>query len=169
MRIVDKLGADVARGMTGEILVKGDNVMVGYWQAPQATAAVLVDGWFHTGDMGHLDEEGYLYVDGRSKEMIISGGENIYPAEIENLLIECPDIAEASVIGSPDARWGEIVVAVVVPRPGCKLTGEQVLKLLEGRIARFKHPKEVIVVEALPKTALGKIRKEDVRQMVARA
>jgi fatty-acyl-CoA synthase len=169
MRIVDKLGADVAPGMTGEILVKGDNVMVGYWQAPQATAAALVDGWFHTGDMGHLDGEGYLYVDGRSKEMIISGGENIYPAEIENLLIECPDIAEASVIGSPDARWGEIVVAVVVPRPGCKLTGEQVLKLLEGRIARFKHPKEVIVVEALPKTALGKIRKEDVRQMVARA
>ena len=141
--------------------------MSGYWNAPQATAAVLIDGWFHTGNMGHQDNEGYLYVDGRSKEMIISGGENIYPAEIENLLIECPDIAEASVIGRADARWGEIVVAVVVPKADRTLTGEQVLKLLEGRIARFKQPKEVVVVDALPKTALGKVRKEDVRKLVA--
>jgi len=169
MRIIDRFGSEVPAGATGEILVKGDNVMSGYWLAPQATAAVLVDGWFHTGDMGHLDEEGYLYVDGRSKDMIISGGENIYPAEIENLLIECPDIAEASVIGRPDERWGEIVVAVVVPRANREVSSEQVLKLLEGRIARYKHPKEVIVAAALPKTALGKIRKEDVRQMVARA
>jgi fatty-acyl-CoA synthase len=167
LRLVDKDGLDVAQGVTGEILIKGDNVMSGYWQAPQATAAVLKDGWFSSGDMGHLDEEGFLYVDGRSKDMIISGGENIYPAEIENLLIESPDIAEASVIGRPDPRWGEIVVAVVVPRENSTLSSEQVLKLLEGRIARFKHPKEVVMVKALPKTALGKIRKEDVRHMVA--
>ena len=169
LRIVDSQGADVKPGATGEILVRGDNVMSGYWQAPQATAAVLVDGWYHSGDMGHQDDEGYLYVDGRSKEMIISGGENIYPAEIENLLIESPDIAEASVIGRPDARWGEIVVAVVVPKADHRVNSEQVMKLLEGRIARYKHPKEVIVVEALPKTALGKIRKEDVRQMATHA
>ena len=169
LRIVDSCGTDVAQGTSGEIVVQGENVMTGYWKAPEATAAVLVDGWFHTGDIGHEDEEGYLYVDGRSKEMIISGGENIYPAEIENLLIESPDIAEASVIGRPDARWGEIVVAVVVPRANTVLTGEQVLKLLDGRIARYKHPKEVVVVSQLPKTALGKIRKEDVRQMVARS
>ncbi|MCM2308371.1 MAG: long-chain fatty acid--CoA ligase [Sulfuritalea sp.] len=169
LRIVERFGTDVVPGATGEIVVQGDNVMSGYWKAPQTTAAVLVDGWFHTGDMGHQDEEGYLYVDGRSKDMIISGGENIYPAEIENLLIESPAIAEASVIGRPDERWGEIVVAVVVPRADCRLTAEQVLQLLDGRIARYKQPKEVIVVEALPKTALGKIRKEDVRQMVARA
>jgi fatty-acyl-CoA synthase len=168
LRLVDSNGKDVAQGSTGEILIKGNNVMTGYWQAPQATAAVLVDGWFHSGDMGHQDEEGYLYVDGRSKEMIISGGENIYPAEIENLLIECPDIAEASVIGRPDARWGEIVVAVVVPKADHAVSSEQVLKLLEGRIARFKHPKEVVIVETLPKTALGKVRKEDVRKMLAR-
>ena len=169
LRIIERFGADVVPGATGEIVVHGDNVMAGYWNAPQATAAVLVDGWFHTGDMGHQDAEGYLYVDGRSKDMIISGGENIYPAEIENLLIESPDIAEASVIGRPDERWGEIVVAVVVPKTDHRVSSEQVMKLLEGRIARYKHPKEVIVVEALPKTALGKIRKEDVRQMVARA
>ena len=168
LRIVDSQGADVTPGATGEILIRGDNLMSGYWQAPQATAAVLVDGWFHTGDMGHLDEEGYLYVDGRGKDMIISGGENIYPAEIENLLIESPDIAEASVIGRPDPRWGEIVVAVVVPKADHAVSDEQVMKLLEGRIARYKHPKEVVVVDALPKTALGKVRKEDVRQMVAR-
>jgi fatty-acyl-CoA synthase len=169
LRLVDGNGNDVAQGVSGEIMVKGDNVMSGYWNAPQATAAVLSDGWFRTGDVGHFDEEGYLYVDGRSKDMIISGGENIYPAEIENLLIESPDIAEASVIGRPDERWGEIVVAVVVPRPDHTLSSEQVLKLLEGRIARFKHPKEVVVVKALPKTALGKIRKEDVRKMVVHA
>ncbi len=167
LRIVDADGVDLKRGETGEILVRGDNVMIGYWNAPETTKAVLVDGWFHTGDMGHQDDEGYLYVDGRSKEMIISGGENIYPAEIENLLIECPDIAEAAVIGRPDERWGEIVIAVVVPKTDCRLTSEMVLELLEGRIARYKYPKEVVVVDQLPKTALGKVRKEDVRHMVA--
>ena len=169
LRLIGNDGKDVAQGSTGEILIKGDNIMSGYWQAPQATAAVLADGWFHSGDMGHQDGEGYLFVDGRSKEMIISGGENIYPAEIENLLIESPDIAEASVIGRPDERWGEIVVAVVVPKGDRSVSSETVLKMLEGRIARYKHPKEVVVVEALPKTALGKVRKEDVRKMVARA
>ena len=145
------------------------NSKPGSRNGPRGSAGVLVDGWCRTGEMGHLDEDGYLDVDGRSKDMIISGGESIYPAEIENLLIECPDIAEASVIGRPDERWGEIVVAVVVPKPGRGLSGEQVLTLLEGRIARFKQPKEVVIVEALPKTALGKIRKEDVRKMVAHA
>jgi fatty-acyl-CoA synthase len=168
MRIIDDSGNDAAQGATGEILVRGPNLMSAYWNAPQETAAALIDGWFHSGDMGHLDAEGYLYVDGRRKEMIISGGENIYPAEIENVLSECKDIAEASVIGRPDARWGEVVVAVVAPKAGRTLTPASVLQLLEGRIARYKHPKEVVFVGELPKTALGKIRKEDVRQMVAR-
>jgi fatty-acyl-CoA synthase len=168
MRIVDDLDRDVAAGATGEILIRGPNVMSGYWRNPQASAEALRGGWFHSGDMGHLDAEGYLTVDGRKKEMIISGGENIYPAEIENVLLDCPDIAEASVVGRPDPRWGEIVVAVVAPKPGRRLDAEQVLHLFEGRIARYKHPKEVVFVGQLPKTALGKIRKEDVRQMVAR-
>ncbi len=167
LRILDDLGKDVPQGVTGEILIQGHNVMAGYWNAPEATAAVLQNGWFHTGDMGHLDAEGFLYVDGRRKEMIISGGENIYPAEIENVLLECPDIAEASVVGRPDARWGEVVVAVVALKDGRSLGADQVLKQLEGRIARFKHPKEVVFVGQLPKTALGKIRKDDVRRMVA--
>ncbi len=161
-------GDDLAPGITGEILVRGPNVMIGYWRAPQATAEVLRDGWFRSGDMGHWDEDGYLFVDGRRKEMIISGGENIYPAEIENVLIECQDIAEATVVGRPDPRWGEVVVAVVVPRSGADLSRERVLGLFEGRIARFKHPKEVLFVGEMPKTALGKVRKEDVRSLVGR-
>ena len=164
----DRGGDDLAPGITGEILVRGPNVMIGYWRAPQATAEVLRDGWFRSGDMGHWDEDGYLFVDGRRKEMIISGGENIYPAEIENVLIECQDIAEATVVGRPDPRWGEVVVAVVVPRSGADLSRERVLGLFEGRIARFKHPKEVLFVGEMPKTALGKVRKEDVRSLVGR-
>ena len=167
VRIVDDDGHDVAPGASGEILVRGPNLMAGYWNDRQATDAVLVDGWFHTGDMGHQDADGYLYVDGRRKEMIISGGENIYPAEIENLLMESPDIAEASVVGWPDQRWGEVVVAVVAPQPGRRLSEAGVLALLEGRIARFKHPKQVVFIDALPKTALGKVRREAVRQLVA--
>jgi len=166
LRIADDAGRDVAQGTTGEVLVRGPNVMAGYWNSPEATRAVLADGWYLTGDMGHLDAEGYLYVDGRKKEMIISGGENIYPAEIENVLLECPDIAEASVVGRADARWGEVVVAVVAPKPGRRLDTSQVLHLFDGRIARYKHPKEVVFVGELPKTALGKIRKEDVRSLV---
>jgi fatty-acyl-CoA synthase len=166
LRVADDTGRDVAPGVTGEILVRGPNVMSGYWNAPQATAAVLVNGWFHTGDMGHFDAEGYLYVDGRRKEMIISGGENIYPAEIENILNESPAIAEASVVGWPDPRWGEVAVAVVALERGHRLTGDEVVGLLEGRLARFKHPKQVVFVEELPKTALGKVRREEVRRMV---
>ena len=167
LRIADDAGHDVAAGAIGEILVRGPNLMAGYWNAPEATAAVLVDGWFHTGDMGHQDAEGCLYVDGRRKEMIISGGENIYPAEIENLLVESPDIAEASVVGWPDECWGEIVVAVVAPERGRCLTETDVVALLEGRIARFKHPKRVVFIDELPKTALGKVRREEVRRLVA--
>lgn len=166
VRVVDEQGREVAPGATGEIVVRGPNVMNGYWNRPEATAAVLKDGWFHTGDMGHWDEDQCLFVDGRKKDMIISGGENIYPAEIENVLYECPGVEEAAVVGRSDARWGEVVVAVVVPKPGQRLTAEDVMKLFEGRLARYKHPKDVVFVEQLPRTALGKIRKEDVRQMV---
>ncbi len=169
LRIVDDYARDVEPGTSGEILVRGPNVMRGYWNDRAATDAVLVDGWFHTGDVGHFDADGFLWVDGRKKDMIISGSENIYPAEIENVLIESPDLEEAAVVGRPDERWGEIVVAVVVRRPGSTIDAEGVLALLEGRIARFKHPKDVVFVDALPKTALGKVRKEEVRRFAAQA
>jgi fatty-acyl-CoA synthase len=168
LRIVDIEGHDAPVGVPGEIWVRGTNVMSGYWGAPEASAKALAGGWFHSGDLGHLDHEGFLTIDGRLKDLIISGGENLSPAEVEAVLFDCPDIAEAAVVGRPDARWGEVAVAVVVPAPGATLERTRVLSLFEGRLARFKHPKEVFVVSALPRSAIGKIRKEDVRQLVAR-
>ncbi|MCK6420354.1 MAG: AMP-binding protein [Aquabacterium sp.] len=168
LRIADIDGQPLPAGQSGEILVRGRNVMSGYWRDPAATARALVDGWYHSGDRGRLDADGFLWVDGRLKDMIISGGENVSPAEVETVLQESPDIAEASVVGRPDTRWGELVVAVVVPRPGASLTPATVMARLDGRIARYKQPKQVFIVDALPRTALGKVRKEDVRALVAR-
>ena len=169
LRIVGHDDAELPVGQAGEILVKGRNVMSGYWRNPEATAAAFIDGWYRTGDMGWLDDEGFLTVVGRKKEMIISGGENIYPAELENVLIQCDDVLEAAVVGRSDARWGEIAVAVVVPKEGRRPDAAGILKLFDGRLARYKHPKDVVFVEALPKTALGKIRKEELRHLVNHA
>jgi fatty-acyl-CoA synthase len=167
LRIVDEGDRDVAPGEQGEILVRGPNVMLGYWRRPEASAKALAGGWYHSGDIGHLDADDCLWVDGRKTDMIISGGENIAPAEIENLLLACAGVAEAAVVGMPDERWGERVVAVITPKASATLCGESVLALLDGRLARFKHPKQVLVVPELPKTALGKVRKDAVRQLVA--
>jgi fatty-acyl-CoA synthase len=166
LRIVDAAGGDVRPGASGEILVRGRNVMSGYWRDESASADALAGGWYHSGDSGHFDADGFLTIDGRLKDMIITGGENVSPAEVEAVLFDCPDIGEAAVVGRPDARWGEAVVAVVAPAPGATLTPERVLALFDDRLARFKHPKDVLVVEALPRTALGKVRKDDVRQLV---
>ena len=166
LRIEDVGGEETPVGVPGEVCVRGANVMSGYWGDPAASARALAGGWFHSGDLGHLDEEGFLTIAGRLKDMIISGGENIGPAEVESVLLECPDIAEAAVVGRPDPRWGEVVVAVAVPAPGATLRRERVLALFEGRLARFKHPKDVFFVGALPRTALGKVRKEEVRELV---
>ena len=167
LRIVDPQGHDATPDASGEILVRGRSVMCGYWHAPAATAKALAGGWFHSGDIGHFDAQGFLTIDGRLTDLIISGGENISPAEIESVLLDCPDIAEAAVIGRADARWGETVVAVIAPRAGATLTHDRVLAHVEGRLARFKHPKHVVVVDALPRTALGKVHKDAVRQLVA--
>ncbi|GAB4440373.1 MAG: AMP-binding protein [Rhodocyclaceae bacterium] len=168
VKIVDESGAEVAAKVSGEVLVQGPNVMLGYWKREDETAAALAGGWFHTGDIGYFDEEGFLFINGRKKDMIISGGENVYPAEIENVLSESPDIAEVAVVGEPDERWGEAVVAVIVPRPGARLGAPEVAELLDGRLARYKHPRRVVLAERLPRTALGKIRKDEVREMVLR-
>ncbi len=169
IRIAEESGAEVGPGATGEILVRGPNVMAGYWGKPEATAEALRDGWFHSGDMGHFDADGWLVVDGRIKDMIISGGENIYPAEIENVLAECDAIAEVAVVGRPDDRWGEAVVAVVVPKPGKSISERELLAVLDGRVARYKHPRAVVTVAQLPRTALGKIQKADVRALAIAA
>jgi fatty-acyl-CoA synthase len=159
LRVVDQNGTDVQRGRDGEILVRGPNVMQRYWNAPQATAAALRDGWYHTSDIGHFDEDGYLHVVARKSDMIISGGENIYPAEIETILAECPSIREACVIGQRDERWGEMVVAVIALQPDAALTEADVMALFADRIARYKHPRAVRFVQALPRNELGKIKR----------
>lgn len=157
VRLVSDGGVDVAPGAVGEIWIRAPNLMQGYWQDPDNPS--FAAGWFRSGDLARQDADGFYWVVGRSRDMIISGGENIYPAEIENLLLAHVDIAEAAVIGQPDPRWGEVAVAIIVRRPGVTLDAPAVLALLEGRIARFKLPRRVLFRDDLPKTALGKVQK----------
>ena len=167
VRVVGEDGAELPPGRDGEIQVRGPNVAAGYWNAPDDTARVFANGWYRSGDLGHFDGEGHLYVVSRKTDMIISGGENIYPAEVESVLLECAAIEEACVVGKPDERWGEKVIAAVVVRAGCRVTRGELMQLFEGRLARYKHPKDVHFLERLPRTALGKVRKEDVRAVVS--
>jgi fatty-acyl-CoA synthase len=157
VRLIGGNGKEVARGEVGEIWVHAPSLMLGYWKDPHNPA--FEQGWFRTGDLARQDEEGFYWVVGRSKDMIVSGGENVYPAEIENVLAQCADIAEAAVIGMPDPRWGEVAVAAVVKRPGSVLDEAAVLRLFDGKLARFKQPRRVVFVESLPKNALGKVQK----------
>ncbi len=166
VRLVDSTGLDVAPGTVGELWVHAPNVMLAYWNDPDNPA--FQGGWFKSGDLAWRDEGGFYWVVGRSRDMIISGGENIYPAELENLLADCPDIAEAAVIGQPDERWGEVAVAVVVKKPGALLEVPDVMQLFDGKLARFKHPRRVLFAAALPKTALGKVQKAELAVWCAR-
>lgn len=171
MRKVGSAGKAAAhcevRLVEGEIWVRGPNVMRGYWNDPAATAAVLThDGWFRTGDLARTDDEGYFWIMGRSKDVIISGGENVYPAELENVLADCPQIAESAVIGIADAKWGEAACAIVVRRPGAALDAAAVLALFHDRLARYKHPRRVVFVDSLPKNALGKVLKQELRKLL---
>jgi len=152
------------RLVDGEIQVRGPNLMRGYWRDPAASAAAFEDGWFRTGDLARVDDEGYYWIMGRSKDVIISGGENIYPAELENVLADCPAIAEAAVVGIGDARWGEAACACVVPRAGASLDEAAVLALFRDRLAKFKHPRRVVFLDSLPKNALGKVQKPELRR-----
>ncbi len=165
-RVVDDTGKDVPSGESGEIWVKGPNVMYEYWGDDEATRNAFEDGWFKTGDVGYWDPDGHLYVNDRKKDVVISGGENIYPAELESVLAETPGIAEAAVVGRPDERWGEVAVAVVVPRPDAGLNTESVLDCFEGRLAKFKHPKDVMFIDALPRNVMGKVQKSELRSFV---
>ena len=165
VRLVKADGSDAATGETGEIWVRGKNVVAGYWNDAQHPA--FADGWFRSGDLAYRDAAGYYWVVGRSKDMIISGGENIFPAELENVLADCAQILESAVIGQDDAKWGEVALAVIVRKPDAAIDEVGVRQLFEGRLARFKHPRRVIFVDALPKTALGKVQKTVLKQQLA--
>jgi fatty-acyl-CoA synthase len=163
VRLVDDDGHDVPDGERGEVIVRGPNVMKGYWNRPDATAEVLVNGWFHTGDIGVRDDEGYYYIVDRKKDMIISGGENIYPAEIEECLYAHPDIAEVAVIGVADAKWGEVVRAIVVLKQGTSPDEASIIDFTQGRLARYKQPRSVVFAEVLPRNPAGKVLKFELR------
>ena len=166
MKIVDDDGNEVPVGVSGEILIRGGNVLREYWNDEEETRRALRGGWFHTGDVAWRDEEGDVFINDRKKDVVISGGENIYPAEIEQLVHRMEDIADVAVVGREDVRWGEAPVAVVVPAPGATIAATDFLARFEGRLARFKHPKDVLFLDALPKNAMGKTRKQELREMV---
>jgi acyl-CoA synthetase (AMP-forming)/AMP-acid ligase II len=164
VRVVRDGGDEVAPGEVGEIIMAGPNVMLGYWRQPEATAAVLRDGWMHSGDLATVDDEGYIFIVDRKKDMIITGGENVYSTEVEDALYKHPAVLEAAVIGVPDERWGERVHAVVVLRPGMSATVEELQAFCRQHIAGYKVPRSVDFAESLPKTGSGKIQKAELRE-----
>jgi acyl-CoA synthetase (AMP-forming)/AMP-acid ligase II len=164
LRIVGADGKDAKAGEVGEIAVRSPQIMKGYWQLDDATANSIRDGWFYTGDAGYLDDQGYLYIHDRVKDMIVSGGENIYPAEIENALFQHPAVADVAVIGVPDERWGEAVKAFIVRKPGTELTPGQLIEFARERIAGYKVPRSVDFIDALPRNPTGKILKRELRK-----
>ncbi|WP_225804412.1 long-chain fatty acid--CoA ligase [Streptomyces sp. NK15101] len=164
VRVLLPSGEEAAPGEKGEVVVAGPNVTPGYWNLPEATAAAFRDGGrFRSGDVATVDEDGYVRLVDRLKDMIISGGENVYPAEVEDALLGHPDVAEAAVIGVPDARWGEVGRAVVVPRAGATVTEGELIAHLEGRLARYKIPKSVVLAPDLPRNATGKLLKAPIK------
>lgn len=163
VRIVRPDGADAAVGELGELWVRGPNVTPGYWNRPEANKLSFTDGWLHTGDAARIDEEGYYYIVDRWKDMYISGGENVYPAEVENVLHQLTAVAEAAVIGIPDAKWGEVGLAIVAVKPGQVLSEADVIAHCSANLARYKCPRQVRFIDALPRNATGKIHKPTLR------
>lgn len=163
-RVAGEGCAELPRGQVGELLLRGPNLMQGYWNRPEANQEAFAGGWFHTGDLARLDREGFLYIVDRKKDMFISGGENVYPAEVENAIFALEQVAEAAVIGLPDPTWGEVGCAVVVVKAGQSLTAEQVTAHLKTCLAKYKIPKRVVFVAALPRNAAGKVLKRNLRE-----
>jgi long-chain acyl-CoA synthetase len=165
LAILDEEGRRLPPHEVGEIAIRSAANMIGYWNLPEATARTIdTEGWLRSGDAGYLDEDGYLFIHDRVKDMIISGGENVYPAEVENAVYGHPDVAEVAVIGVPDAKWGEAVKAVVVRKPGHEPTPEEIIAWARQRIAGFKAPKSVDFIDALPRNASGKILRRELRE-----
>ena len=165
MRVIDDNGNDVPTGNVGELILRGPHIFSGYWDEPEETAKTIEpDGWVHTGDLAVIDDEGFYFITGRKKDMFISGGENVYPTEIEELLYKHPSILEAAVVGVPHEKWGEVGKAVIVLKPGMSLTEEQILEYLDGKLARYKIPKHYEFRDELPKSAAGKILKRELSE-----
>ena len=162
-KVVDDTGQEVAAGEQGELLVSGPSVAMGYWNQPDLTAKSFVDGWFHTGDAAMRDEEGYFYIVDRKKDMYISGGENVYPAEVEAAIAELSDIAECAVVGVPDDRWGEVGRAYIIAVADKGVTAESVMAHCVGRLAKFKVPKTIVLTDSIPRTGSGKVQKHILR------
>jgi fatty-acyl-CoA synthase len=166
VRVVDDNGRDVPPDGIGEVWTRGPNLFSGYWRRSDATAEAFENGWFKTGDLARRDAEGFIYIVDRKTDMIISGGENIYPAEVEDVLYQHPAVAEVAVIGMPHERWGEVPQAAVVVRPGSRLTADEVIAFCEGRLARYKIPRAVVFLATLPRNAAGKVLKRVLREQV---
>ena len=164
LRIVDTNRLDVPPGATGEVVVRSPWMFTGYRDRPDATATAIIDGWYHTGDAGTRDEDGNLFLVDRLKDMIVSGGENIYSAEVERALSGHPSVVSVAVVGVPDEKWGERVVAFVVPHPGRPVDVSELMTHCRGMIAGYKVPKEIHLTDALPITATGKVQKAVLRQ-----
>jgi long-chain acyl-CoA synthetase len=162
LRVVDEDGHEMPQGEVGEIVIRGPNVMKGYWQRPEATAEAIRDGWFHSGDLAKVDEDGYFYIVDRKKDLIIRGGYNVYPREIEEVLYEHPAVAEAAVIGLSHPSLGEEVAAAVALKPGTAITAEELRDYVKSQVAAYKYPRHVWLVDALPKGPTGKIQKRDI-------
>lgn len=168
VKLVDpETGEEITEpGQTGEMWVQGPNVATGYWNNPEATQQAYTAGWFHSGDLGYVDEDGYYYIVDRLKDMIISGGENIYPAEVERVLAECEGVTQSAVVGAPDPKWGECVVAVIQPKAGTKPTLEQIREHCQRHLARYKLPRKLVIIDEIPRNTAGKIDKLKVRAIV---
>ena len=164
IRIVDSGGRPVAVGDEGEIVYRSDNLMKGYWKEPEETKKVLKNGWFYTGDMASFDEDKYIYISGRKKDIIISGGENITPKQVEDIIYKHLAVESAAVIGVPDPVWGEAVKAVIVLKKGKKATEDEIIKLCKEELAHYKAPKSVDFVKSLPVTHTGKIKRWELRE-----
>jgi acyl-CoA synthetase (AMP-forming)/AMP-acid ligase II len=164
VRVVDEHDRPLPNGTIGEVAVRGPQLMRGYWNLPEASAEALRGGWMHTGDAGILDDEGFLFIQDRVKDMIVSGGENVYPREVEDVLFQHPDVADVAVIGVPDERFGEAVKAIVVRKPGASAGAEALLEFCKGRLGGYKRPKSVDFVDVLPRNPSGKVLKKELRE-----
>jgi long-chain acyl-CoA synthetase len=165
VRIVDAEHRPLANGVVGEVAVRGQNVMMGYWERPEETAKAVIDGWMHTGDGGYMDDEGFVYLVDRMKDMIISGGENVYSIEVENVVAQHPAVAQCAVVGIPDEHWGETVHAFVIPKTGANVNTAEIIAFCKEKIAGYKCPRSVdIRTEPFPLSGAGKVLKRELRR-----